>query len=162
MHITFELETALQREFKVLLFVRHNSHYQMETNYLVFQNFCIHLPFSDFSSPCKSLQECCSLQTQNSRMSLTDSKRTQKCAVTVLYYSRWQSHCNTTFRHKEYSKLFKHKQKSYHKFLWTHSQIYYTQASLAPFEETNEINVWVVNPQLNKFFLFKWENLLSH
>lgn len=76
MHITFELETALQWEIKVFLFVRHNSHYQMETNYSVFQNFCIHFPFSDFSSPCKALQECCPLQTQNSRMSLTDSKGT--------------------------------------------------------------------------------------
>lgn len=153
MHITFELETALQGEFKVFLFVRHNSHYQVkETNFLVFQNFCIHFPFSDFSSPCKSSQECCPLQTQNSRMSLTDSKGTV-CTVTVLHYPRWQSYCNTTFRHKEYSKLYKHKWKSYCKLLWTHTQIYYTQASLTPFKGTYQIHVWVVNPQLNNFFI---------
>lgn len=83
MHITFELETALQWEFKVFLFVRHSSHYQMGTNYLVFQNFCIHFPFSDFSCPCKSLQECCPPQIRNSRISLTDSKGTV-CSYSIV------------------------------------------------------------------------------
>lgn len=81
MHITFELETALQWEFKVFLFVRQNSHYQMGTNYLVFQNFCIHFPFSAFSSPCKSLQECCPLQTDLQNK----SNRQQRHCVQLLY-----------------------------------------------------------------------------
>lgn len=89
MHITFELETALKCELKIFLFVRNNSCYQMkETNYSVFQNFCIHFPFSDFSSSRKSLQERCPLQTQNSRMSPADSDGVG-CTVTILSHPRW-------------------------------------------------------------------------
>lgn len=76
MHITFELETALQWELKVFLFVRHNSCYQMEeTSYSVFQNFCIHLlPFQKVTLAALAHHyKNAALPTQNSRTSLTDS-----------------------------------------------------------------------------------------